>query len=150
MNSSALLSFKLCIFFLPFSALFLSFFYPFSAFLTLPYLLLPFLYPFTPSFLFSSILFQLFCCLIPLFTIPQSFISYSFILIKPFYVFISLYSILALSLLLFPYYLFYPCSCLSSLLYLCVFPLPLFLPIPLFILAFYPLCSLYNVPGAFV
>ena len=97
-NSPALVSLKLCIFFrlfppffvllypfsafFTFSALFILFIF-FSAFLTLPCLLLSF-------YILLYLLFILFypfstvCCLISLFTISQSFISYSFILIRPF------------------------------------------------------------------
>ena len=146
MDSLALVSLKLCILFrlfLSFFYLFLSFSAFFRPFLFFYILFLPFLpfLPFLILFLFFSILFppysallnlpclllsfyiiihilllfptfsHLIFCLIPPFTIPQSFISYSFILIRPFYVFI-----LALSLLLFPYYL-----CVFPLLYLLLF-----------------------------
>ena len=112
-NSSALLSLKLCIFFRPFLYFFAIF-----------YLFPPFFNLFYPFSTFSSLIFRSVTFLLYPF--------YSFLFLKPFYnlfylfiiSFISLYSllpfILALSLLLFPYYLFYPCSCL---LYLCVFPL---------------------------
>ena len=65
--------------FLSFPILLLSFFCLINS--SLPFIVL--LYPFTPSFILSSLLALIFC-LIPLFTIPQSFISYSFILIRPF------------------------------------------------------------------
>ena len=130
---SALVSLKLCIFF----AFFPTSFYPFLSFflpsLTLLRLLLSF-------YILLYLLFILFypfstvCCLIPLFTIPQSFISYSFILIRPFYVFISLY----------PFYLLflpYPCS-YSLIISFTLAPvsLPFFISL-LYLLLFLFMCS---------
>ena len=117
-NSPALFSLKLCIFF-AFSCPFLCLFLSFSAFLSLPCPFVILLYPYPPSF--CSLL--SFFCLISLFTIPQSFISYSFILIR-------LFSSLSLCI---PFYLlFLPCPCSYYLLFIsftlvpvsffCVFP----------------------------
>ena len=124
-NSSALVSLKLCIFFclfLSFSALFILFIF-FSAFLPLFYLSLSFSIPFPPSLILSAS----YLCFIPL--LPFIYLLYPFCSFWPL-LFLSLFiPLIYLSifpftfhscLVLFPYYLFYPCSCL---LYLCVFPL---------------------------
>ena len=129
-NSSALVSLKLCIYF----RLFLSFFYPFSAFFTFSVLFclsLSFLYPFLSFFppysallnlpsllLFFYILFHLLLlflhlifCLIPLFNIS---LSYPFILFHSFYILKPCYNLYSFSL-----------SSLYSLLYF-LYSLPLF------------------------
>ena len=116
-DSPALFSLKLCIsfrLFLPFFRPFSVFFHPFPPFnSSLPFVIL--LYPYPHSF-YSFLPFPLFWCLIPLFTISQSFISYSFILIKPSYVFISLYPFYLLSLLYLLLFLFM-CSRRSDLIF---------------------------------
>lgn len=109
-------------FFCPFSTFFLSFsasffpfpvlFYPFlpySALLNLPCLLLSF-------YILIHILFTLFASYI----LPYSSIIY-FLFFYSYKAFLRLYLSISFCLLflnLFPCYLFYPCSCLSSLLYL--------------------------------
>ena len=112
-DSSALVSLKLCIFFRPFLYFFAIFylfppffnlFYPFSTFSPLIFRSVTFLlYPFY-SFLFLKPFYNLFY----LFIFPFTFHSCLVFALIPLLSFI---------------YLFYPCSCLSSLLCLCVFPL---------------------------
>ena len=89
-NSSALVSLKLCIFF-AFSCPFLPFLYsfpPFYLFSTFPY---PFLSLFHILLLFSPLMF----CLIPLFNIS---LSYPFILFHSFYILKPCYNLYSFSL----------------------------------------------------
>ena len=111
------------------------------------------LYPFLPSFTLSSLLALIFC-LIPLFIIPQSFISYSFILIRPFSVFISLYPFYLLPFIfalftLIPVYVFplwcsilLKCQSLCNLLLECLDALRHALRVPYHLLIYFP--SLYG------
>ena len=131
----------------PFSVLFLPFFCLFPPLSVLSFL-----------FLSSSILFPPYSALLNLPCLLLSFyiLSTFFYSFQPFSSYIPLYSALY-SLISFPYLLshliiFYILFLRSLMLYsfLYQYSLLLFILIPLFILAFYPLCSLYNVPGAFV
>ena len=124
-NSSALVSLKLCIFFclfLSFSALFILFIF-FPAFLPLFYLSLSFSIPFPPSLILSAS-YLCFIPLLPFIYLLYPFYSFSLLLFLSLFIPLIYLSIFpftfhsCLVLVLIPYYLFYPCSCPS--LSLCV------------------------------